>query len=76
MTVEKIFLSPLKPDQAGISSFIRLEVTALLRQPSWRWFWSEGGDKVRVAEIFFFLPNMLAPPSEIVVKHEKYIKQI
>ena len=33
-------------------------------------------DKGRVAEIFYLLPNMLAPPSEIVVSHEIYVKQI
>ena len=31
MIVGKIFSSPSKPDQAGISSFIRLEVTALFK---------------------------------------------
>ena len=76
MTIGKIFSSPSKPDQAGISSFIFLEVTALYRQPSWRWFWSERRDKVIVAEIFYFMPNVLAPPSEIVVSHKKYVKQI
>ena len=31
----------------------------------------EGRDKVRVAEIFYFLPNMLAPPSKVDVSQKK-----
>ena len=32
--------------------------------------------KYAVPKIFDFLPNMLTPPSEVEVSHEKYTKQI
>ena len=40
MTVGKNISSPSKPDHAGISSFIRLEVMVLQRQPCWLWLWN------------------------------------
>ena len=71
MTVGKIFSSPSKPDQAGIVSLIHFGYKGIRLGGG---FGLKGGTKL-VAEIFYFLPNMLAPLSEIV-SHEKYVKQI
>ena len=37
MTIGKKISRSSKPDQAGIFSFIRLEVMILQRHPSWQW---------------------------------------
>ena len=62
MIVGKNFSSPSKPDQVGISSFICLEVTPYEGNPHGGGFGLKEG---RIAQIFYFLPNMLVLPSEV-----------
>ena len=67
MTVGKIFSSPSKPDQVGISSFICLEVTPYEGNPHGGGFSLKEGTKLELQRFSIFCQICLHPLQKLLL---------